>query len=108
VAKRAKTQPSVVFPEKRARDAARALLDAVNEYGFDNAVFAEEIRRGHRTLQQSAFRAMVECIIRWADDHDSDRCDMRNEETVHTCAELKVVLERRGLVFQDHAYLPLV
>ena len=42
--------------EERARETARNLANAVNEMGFDVDVFADELLRQHRTLQQDRLR----------------------------------------------------
>ena len=79
--------------EERARAAARALTDAVNEMGFDVESFADEItRRTHRTLQQNAFGAFLATIKAWA-GVTSDRRDARNE---WTCLRSREIVEMLG------------
>jgi hypothetical protein len=67
--------------EERARETARTLANAVNEMGFDVDVFADELLRQHRTLQQTAFGAFLATVKAWAALAPS-RYDARNEFTV--------------------------
>lgn len=87
--------------EEEARSIANNLIDAVNKYSFDNASFANEITTSHRTLQQSAMRAFVECIKEWADDYEAGAYDLRNEDTVRLCRD---IVEQFG----DRLYLRFV
>ncbi len=66
---------------ERAREAARNLARAVNEMGFDVDVFADELLRQHRTLQQNAFGAFLAAIKAWA-GLPANHFDLRNEFTV--------------------------
>ena len=76
-----------ISSRSRARDAAKALTDAVNEMGFDVDAFADEILRSHRTLQQNAFGAFLCVIHAWA-NLDSTTSDLRNEWTVEKSREI--------------------
>lgn len=63
--------------------AAQALANAVNRMGFNNGVFAEQLcHNEHRTLQQSAMRAIFTCPSIWAQDARNNNFDLRNEATV--------------------------
>lgn len=81
-----------------ARNAAQAVLNAVNSYGFDEKAFADAITNSHRTLQQSAMRAFLACIKTWA---DAEHYDGRNEATVK-------VSKRIVADFDGDLYLPFV
>ena len=67
--------------EERAREAARNLASAVNEMGFDVDVFADELLRQHRTLQQNALGAFLATVKAWSALAPS-HYDARNEFTV--------------------------
>ncbi len=67
--------------EERAREAARNLADALNEMGFDVDMFADELLRQHRTLQQTAFGTFLATVKAWA-VLPANRFDLRNEFTV--------------------------
>ncbi len=67
--------------KERAREAARNLASAVNEMGFDVDVFADELLRQHRTLQQTAFGAFLATVQAWA-ALPASHFDARNEFTV--------------------------
>ncbi len=73
--------------EERAREAARNLANAVNEMGFDVDVFADELLRQHRTLQQTAFGAFLATVKAWA-ELPANRFDLRNEFTVERSREI--------------------
>ena len=78
--------------EERAREAARHLANAVNEMGFDVDVFADELLRQHRTLQQNAFGAFLAAVRAWA-GLSENRFDLRNEFTV---VESRKIVEALG------------
>lgn len=82
--------------EERAREAARNLANAVNEMGFDVDVFADELLRQHRTLQQSAFGAFLAGVGRWAALPPS-HFDARNEFTVEQSRKIVEALGRYNL-----------
>ena len=77
--------------EERAREAARHLANAVNEMGFDVDVFADELLRQHRPLQQNAFGAFLATIRAWA-ELSENRYDARNEFTVSKSREIVATL----------------
>ena len=78
--------------EERAREAARNLASAVNEMGFDVEIFADELLRQHRTLQQTAFGAFLATVKAWA-GLPANRYDARNEFTV---VESRKIVEALG------------
>jgi len=78
--------------EERAREAARNLARAVNEMGFDVDVFADELLRQHRTLQQTAFGAFLASAKAWA-ALPASHFDLRNEFTV---VESRKIVEALG------------
>jgi len=80
--------------EQRARDAAKSLIKAVNEMGFDVDSFADEIGREHRTLQQSAFGTFLATIGMWAETKHSD---LRNEWTIAKSREIRDLLGPFGM-----------
>jgi len=82
--------------EERAREAARHLADAVNEMGFDVDVFADELLRQHRTLQQTAFGAFLAGVGRWAALPPS-HFDARNEFTVEQSRKIVEALGQYNL-----------
>lgn len=67
---------------QRAEQAARELVNAANVMDFDAKIFAETIRRDHRTIQQTVGRVVFELINQWADDYESENYDLRNEDIV--------------------------
>ncbi len=73
--------------EIRARNAAKALADAVNEMGFDVDSFADEMLRQHRTIQQNTFGAFLATVKRWA-VLPPTHFDARNEFTVKQSREI--------------------
>ncbi len=82
--------------EERARAAARHLANAVNEMGFDVDVFADELLRQHRTLQQSAFGALLAAVARWA-ALPASHFDARNEFTVEQSRKIVEALGQYNL-----------
>ncbi len=82
--------------EERAREAARHLADAVNEMGFDVDVFADELLRQHRTIEQTAFGAFLAVIDKWA-GLESTRFDARNEFTVEQSRKIVEALGQYNL-----------
>ncbi len=82
--------------EERAREAARKLASAVNEMGFDVDVFADELLRQHRTLQQNAFGAFLAVIDKWG-GLESNRFDARNEFTVEQSRKIVEALGQYNL-----------
>ena len=88
---------------KTGKEMARVFADFVNGGDRDDfAEFAEELcHRTHRTLQQSAFGAMLDCIRIWAEDARTDNYDLRNAGTVK-------LAEKIFSRFDDEFYLPLI
>ncbi len=82
--------------EERAREAARHLANAVNEMGFDVDVFADELLRQHRTLQQTAFGAFLATVKAWA-GLPANRFDLRNEFTVEQSRRIVEALGQYNL-----------
>ena len=82
--------------EERARAAARNLTQAVNEMGFDVDVFADELLRQHRTLQQTSFGAFLAGVGRWAALPPS-HFDPRNEFTVEQSRKIVEALGQYNL-----------
>ncbi len=82
--------------EERARETARNLATAVNEMGFDVDVFAEELLRQHRTLQQNAFWAFLAAVKAWA-ELSENRYDARNEFTVEQSRKIVEALGQYNL-----------
>lgn len=76
--------------KSRAKEAVESLTSFANSASIrEFQEFAQILTtREHRTLQQSAFRIMVECIQAWAKAHDTMQYDLRNEATVQTSKEL--------------------
>jgi len=74
-----------------AEKAGQNLLDAVNNMSFNDEIFAIEITTAHRTLQQSAMRAMAACIKKWG---ATEYYDDRNKATVACAKELMTVIAR--------------
>ena len=62
--------------------AAQDFMRAVNRLDFNAKEFAGIVCSEHRTLQQGAMRAFVECVLRWSEDASNGYYDMRNQNTV--------------------------
>jgi len=62
--------------------AASDLMQAVNRLDFNPKEFAGIVCSEHRTLQQGAMRAFVECVLRWAEDASTGQYDLRNQSSV--------------------------
>ena len=82
-------------PQEAGKLAAEALANFVNSHGKTAfKAFAEQLcHHEHRTLQQSAFGVMTECIKLWAKDWETSAFDARNEAT---CKAAR-------LIMRDHA-----
>lgn len=74
---------------EREIEAAQTVLRAVNVMGFNARVFAQEVMREHRTIQQNLFRVVGMLIDEWAGAHENNTYDPRNEYTVKRCREIK-------------------
>lgn len=64
---------------------AQDLGSFVNSFQNNGEVFATEIMKEHRTLQQSIASLFFTTIKKWAECECSDRYDARNEQTVKIC-----------------------
>lgn len=83
-------------PNERAAEAADAMMQAMNEMGFDNEAFATHILREHRTLQQTAMGAFLETIKQWA-GLPENRFDARNAWTVATAKLIVMAVGKHNL-----------
>jgi hypothetical protein len=71
--------------EERTKKIVSDLSNYVNSSSTQPELFAGEVMRDHRTLQQSMFKLFCACIIKWS------KCasyDLRNEYTVKLCKEI--------------------
>lgn len=84
----------------REYKAAKDLERALNDYGWNPAIFAESTRYFHRTLQQNLVRTIV-AIIKIVGSEDY-RTDLRNQASHELC---KRIVES-GLL--DDAHLPFI
>lgn len=82
----------------REYKAAQDLERALNDYGWNPAIFAESTRYFHRTLQQNLVRTVV-AIIRIVGS-DNYEMDLRNQASHELC---KRIVESRIL---DDTHLP--
>ena len=55
--------------ENKELELAKLVENAINDFGFDNKKFASSIPNMHRTLQQSFWRLIKECIKVYADEN---------------------------------------
>jgi DNA polymerase/3'-5' exonuclease PolX len=79
----------------QAKEIARELMHYLNK--FDDSrlpILAKEIRREHRTLQQTMFAFMMELMTQWSKDYDEGNYDPRNEHTVKTSKEIMDKINR--------------
>jgi hypothetical protein len=82
--------------KERAETAARALAGAISEMSFDAETFAKEIRRQHRTNQQSIMSVFITLVEQWSEDYASGNFDLRNEDTVKIAADILDKVEYFG------------
>ena len=84
----------------REYKAAKDLERALNDYGWNPALFAESTRHFHRTIQQTLIRTVV-AIIRMV-GNDGYWTDLRNKASHELC---KRIVESGVL---DDAHLPFI
>lgn len=84
----------------REYKAAKDLERALNDYGWNPAIFAESTRHFHRTLQQNLVRTVI-AIIRIVGS-DNYEMDLRNQASHELC---KRIVESRIL---DDTHLPFI
>lgn len=66
--------------------AAKELEYALNDYGWNEKIFALSVATFHRTLQQTLFRSIVEVIrIMGSEDY---RYDLRNKASHEICKKI--------------------
>jgi hypothetical protein len=81
-------KPEIDWEAKHKEDAyqaARGVIDLVNNTCADVSTFVETVTGCHRTLQQSCMRAFMACIRQWS---TFDNYDPRNEATVLLCKRI--------------------
>lgn len=103
----------IKFPSEREvkiRELAQQLLQELNAYGHDEILpaFSDEVRRGHRTLQQILFKAILVLLKDWAKDAEEHRFDGRNEFTVETAAKLVEHLKEWNVLYEGKALVPFI
>lgn len=79
-------------------EAATIFTKALNSMSYDKEAikgFVEKITTSHRTLQQSAMRAIFALLMEWADSSH----DERNEATVQFCQDVKKLAEEKNISF---------
>ena len=60
-------------------------------------------RRQHRTLQQSWYRLIVQCIFAMAENHDEGNTDLRNEASAEACMKIRRFIQNNNL-----EYMPII
>ena len=79
-----------------ARHAAHTFTSALNSFSFSNQEFADEVVRSHRTIQQSAMRAILATIKAIAEQ----KCfDDRNEASVMMARKIVEAVDDMKLPF---------
>jgi hypothetical protein len=73
---------------KDGRQLAREFADFVNNFSCNQSDFVETLLTEHRTLQQSAFDVMLNCIRTWSDMYEQGDYDLRNEDTCRICNQI--------------------
>lgn len=82
----------------REYQAAMALEDAINDFGWNPKKFAKACTTMHRTLQQSLFRTLVAVLREYADPNRS--VDPRNVASKEGSRKLLEVI--------DEMYIPFI
>lgn len=67
--------------DNRTKDAVDNFSNYVNSFGLKPKDFADAVMNQHRTLQQSMFSCMIECMKSWSEMYEKERFDARNEDT---------------------------
>lgn len=80
--------------DNRELELASQVENAINDYGFDNKKFASAIPNMHRTLQQSFWRLIRECIKVYADENFGT--DDRNRASHLEAMEMMNYLNEKG------------
>ena len=84
--------PVKLTEEERATQLVRDFSKYVNNMCCDTKLFARLVTNEHRTLQQTMFQAMLECMKMWSDAKANGRYDARNEYTVDTSRKIMDML----------------
>lgn len=74
--------------KKTGKEMAEQFINFVNSFSIDKKGFVEGITSSHRTLQQSVFSLMLDCIKTWSDMYESQTYDGRNEDTCKLCNQI--------------------
>lgn len=89
---------TIVNPTDKEYQAAMALENAINDFGWSPKKFALACTTMHRTLQQSLFRTIVAVLREYADPNRS--VDPRNEASKEGSRKLMEVI--------DTLYIPFI
>jgi hypothetical protein len=73
---------------------AQQIQSGINSFSFSPEAFAASIPYFHRTLQQSFWRVIVECVKVYADDQFG--CDDRNKASHLEAKEMMEYLRENG------------
>lgn len=74
--------------DNRTKDAVENFSNYVNNFSLKPKDFADEVMNCHRTLQQSMFNCMIECMRDWSEMYEKGRYDARNEDTCRLSNEI--------------------
>jgi hypothetical protein len=81
-------------------EAIATLIKQGNIMGNDQDIASavvEELSNEHRTLQQNFFRNVIAPVIRaYAENHATDRFDLRNQDACECASKMNEVLEEWG------------
>jgi len=91
--------------EEQIRAIAKEISDMVNNMSFgetEREIFADEITKNHRTLQQSTMKLFYRVIQAWAVYEENGWYDERNEATVKAAKRIIEVLKEERLDFFPH------
>lgn len=76
---------------------AEEFSDFVNVNSSKKQEFANGVTSSHRFLQQEMFLSMLKCMENWAEAHEDNRYDARNEYTVKASQIMIEALKEKGL-----------
>ncbi len=84
--------------EQQAQQAANDFLDFLNSStASDRKEFANEVLRGHRTLQDIAFSSFMLLVEGWAGCDKDGNYDQRNERAVKESTRILNALHAKGV-----------
>jgi hypothetical protein len=89
--------------EQVVSEAINTIVNNLNAFGGAEVIekaITDTLNNEHRTLQQNFFRHVIKPVVSmYAENHESNNFDLRNQASCECASEMKKVMDDHGLPY---------